>query len=242
MEFTELVEQITGQAAALRAAAVAAGPDADVPSCPKWTVQRLVGHLAAVHDWAITALGTGPGGEPPGRQPRPSAEGFDEVLGWWDSSRDRMVAMLRELGPGAPVWTMNDDGTTGFWARRQAHELAIHRVDAELAAGTAAPLVFAPAFAADGIDEFLTTMLLGARKPHGGEQSGTILVHAADAQRAWLVAIAPGVPFTVVEQPVVTADASIAGTADAVYRTLWGRPSGAAIGGDTDLVGLLTGP
>ena len=39
-----------------------------------------------------------------------------------------------------------------MWARRQAHETAIHRVDAELARRSAARSV-PPAFAADGIDE-----------------------------------------------------------------------------------------
>src|SRR6204780_1534249 len=40
-----------------------------------------------------------------------------------------------------------------FWARRQAHEPAIHRADAESAAGDVTP--FPAVFAADGIDELL---------------------------------------------------------------------------------------
>ena len=45
-----------------------------------------------------------------------------------------------------------------FWARRQAHETAIHRYDAQSAAAAArrAPAAaFDPAFAADGVDELI---------------------------------------------------------------------------------------
>ena len=45
-----------------------------------------------------------------------------------------------------------------FWARRQAHETAVHRYDAQSAApgGPPAPAgAFDPAFAADGVDELI---------------------------------------------------------------------------------------
>lgn len=242
VEYSEFLDRVADQAAAMRAAAVAAGPDAAVPSCPGWTVQRLVTHLAGVHDWSVAALSTEPDSPPPGRQLRPEVHDFAGALGWWDTSREHLVELLHKLGPDAPAWTINRVRTAAFWARRQAHEIAIHRLDAELAAGTAGPLVFDPEFAADGVDEFVNTMMLGARKPYEGEHSGTVLVHAADAGRAWLVAIAPGEPFTAVEQPVLEADASIVGTADAVYRTLWGRPGGAVVSGDRALLDLVSGP
>src|SRR5690606_39584907 len=44
------------------------------------------------------------------------------------------------------------------WARRQAHEAAIHRIDVELAAG-AEPTTFDTAFATDGADEALSMIL-----------------------------------------------------------------------------------
>jgi hypothetical protein len=58
-----------------------------------------------------------------------------------------------------------------------------------------------------------------------------VLFHAADAGRAWELRLAPGeVP---VAGPITDSgtegDVIIAGTADAVYRAAWGRPSGAAV-------------
>jgi len=242
VEYSQFIDRFAAEAAAMRVAVVAAGPDTKVPSCPDWTVQRLVTHLASVHTWARAAATADPDEPAPGRQPRPEINSWEDALGWWDTAVEAMIALLRELDPGAPAWTINNDRNAWFWARRMAHETAIHRLDAELAAETVAPLVFDPVFAADGIDEFAKTMMLGARSPYEGSLSGTVLVHAADAGRAWLIAIAPGEPFTAVEQPVLEADASVVGTADAVYRALWGRPSGAVVSGDRDLLDLLTGP
>jgi uncharacterized protein (TIGR03083 family) len=242
VEYSELIDRLAGEAAALRVAAVAAGPQTKVPSCPDWTVDRLVSHVARVYSWTTAALRTDPRDDPPGPQPRPELTGFDDTLGWWDTAIEHLIEMLRGRDCDAPAWTINADRNAWFWARRMAHETAIHRLDAELAAGTAAPLLFDPVFAADGIDEFARTMMLGAQSPYEGELSGTVLVHAADAGRAWLIAIAPGERFTTVEQPVLDADASVVGTADAVYRALWGRPSGAVISGDKDLLDLLGAP
>ena len=50
-----------------------------------------------------------------------------------------------------------------FWARRQAMETTVHRVDAESALGRCTPL--APDIALDGIDEFLTGFLPRSRTP-----------------------------------------------------------------------------
>lgn len=51
------------------------------------------------------------------------------------------------------MWSWAGIPTSGFWARRMAHELTIHRADAALAAGQ--PYEVAPDIAADAIDEWL---------------------------------------------------------------------------------------
>ena len=247
MDFASFLDRIEQQARALRAAAVSAGPDAPVPTCPGWTVHGLVRHIARVHDWVAKALDLPPDAERP--SPDPSPEDWEELLGWWDTTLATMLTKLRAMGPDAPVWVFAGDepSTAFFWARRQAHETAIHRLDAEhAAAGTddahAVPsLVFDSDFAADGIDELLV-MLAPHRGQEQSELEGTILFHAADAGRAWLVQFKPGEVPEVSPATDVDTDAAVVGTADAVYRAAWHRPSTAIVNGDRALVDALRSP
>jgi uncharacterized protein (TIGR03083 family) len=238
VEFADYLERTRQQATALRAAAVTAGPDAEVPTCPGWTVHRLVRHIARVHAHVVLTLDTEPAGDAP-RAERPP-EDWDELLAFWDDRADTMLTELARRGPGAPAWAFAGNSGTDFWARRQAHETAVHRLDAEHAAhGDDVPhLVFDPGFAADGIDEVLTVMV--ARFP--ADAAGTVLVHAADAGRAWLVTLTQDATPEIGKATDLAPDASLVGTADAVYRALWKRPSTAVVNGDPALVATLRTP
>ncbi|WP_243871350.1 maleylpyruvate isomerase family mycothiol-dependent enzyme [Amycolatopsis viridis] len=246
MEHASYLAIIGNQSRELWAAAAKAGPAAPVPTCPKWTVQHLVAHLAKVHSWVRSAL-TDPTGENVRRGQPP--EDWTELLEW---SAEQMTAMVDELAdPSAPAWLpfTRFEQNAGSWARRQAHETAIHRLDAEHAlAGSTDPssvpsLVFDPEFAADGIDELIAWILPTRAKWDQFAVSGSVLVHAADAGRMWRVVLHPGEPATI--DPVTAAfeaDATIAGTADAVYRRVWGRPSHASVTGDVSLLAPLAAP
>jgi uncharacterized protein (TIGR03083 family) len=250
VEFSQFVDHLSEQAAALRAAAVAAGPDAQVPTCPKWTVQNLVRHLAKVHNWTAQSLAADPAGESP-HPPEPPGE-FDDLLTWWDKQLADVVDRLRASGPDAPAWIFHKPvpHTAAFWARRQAHETAIHRLDLEHAlAGSADPdavptLFFDQELAADGIDEIVHVSLPRQAQREPVTVSGTVLFHAADAGRAWLLHLNAGAPLEVgpAEDPAIDADATVVGTADAVYRAAWGRPSTAIRGGDLTLISALRAP
>ncbi|HEX7302573.1 maleylpyruvate isomerase N-terminal domain-containing protein [Lentzea sp.] len=237
----DFVAEIEKQASALRSAAVQAGPDAAVPSCPKWTVLDLVRHIGEVHAWAAEAVVTAPDAGRPGWVQAP--EGWDEALSWWDDAAGLLVSRLRSVSPDSPAWTFQGSQVAAFWARRQAHETAVHRLDAELATGHEPPtLLFDPEFAADGVDEHLTVMV--PRQLVRGqvvERTGRLVVHAADAGRTWQVWLAAGEPVVVTDvlDSAVDADTTVAGTADAVYRALWGRPSHAIVTGDASLLAAL---
>jgi uncharacterized protein (TIGR03083 family) len=248
VDFASHVKQIEEQAAALRAAAVAAGPAAPVPTCPEWTVQELVAHIARVHAWAVRALRTAPDAGRPRRPETPDT--WDELLGWWDDALASLLADLRAKGPDEPTWVFSPDvpATAAFWARRQAHETAIHRLDAEHAqagsteASAVPSLVFDSGHAADGIAELIELMVPHVLEHASVAVEGTVLFHAADAGRAWLVRLVPGAAPEVGPADEIEAGASVVGTADAVYRAAWHRPSTAIVTGDRTLVEALKTP
>jgi uncharacterized protein (TIGR03083 family) len=213
VDFPGFLGEVERQAAAMRAAAVTAGPDTPVPSCPGWTTLRLVSHIARVHNWVLGALDTDPAGNPPKAERPP--EDWDALLVWWDNQVSTLVGKIRKLGPDAPAWTFDKNKTAAFWARRQAHETAIHRL-----------------------------MVVRKLTAEPADVEGTVLLHAADAGRAWLVTLTPGRPPEVgpVHEPAIDTDASVVGTADAVYRAAWGRPSTAIRGGDAELIAALRTP
>ncbi len=241
VEHREFIDHYTAQARALRAAAVEAGPSTPVDTCPLWTVHDLVRHVAGVNAWAVAALRAESADERP-RWPGAPDE-WDDLLVWWDERALELADELRAADPAKPRWTLIGTETAGFWARRQAHETAIHRLDAEHArlGDDVPPLLFTPQFAADGIDEFLTRMTVIAARRKPVEREGVLVLHAADAGRAWEVRLTPG------EAPAVgpvtgsgtNGDATVAGTADSLFRAVWGRPSGAVVTGDTALLDVL---
>jgi uncharacterized protein (TIGR03083 family) len=248
VEFEGYLAEVEGQAGALRAAAVTAGPDAPVPTCPDWTVHKLARHVARIYNWVCKSLVAAPESER--LHPDAAPESWDELLHWWDEQLATMLDKLRAAGPDAPAWVFNPQAasTAAFWARRQAHETAIHRLDAEHAAAgsdraDAVPsLVFDPPFAADGIDELLVLMTPRRLAHELPDVEGTVLFHAADAGRAWLVELTPGGVPVIGPADEIDTDASVVGTADAVYRAAWHRPSTAITTGDRALVDALRAP
>ncbi len=186
-----------------------------------------------------------PSGERAGAGTPP--EEWAELLDWWAEQRTGLFEAFA-AGPDAPAWMPFRlfPPTAASWARRQAHEAAIHRVDAELALGPET-VGFDPEFAADGIDELLAWLL--PSRPDGwtsGATTGEVLVHAADAGRVWTVRLEPGAAPVVQAGAAVPAGfeagATIAGTADSVYRAVWGRPSRAVTSGDAGLLEPLRAP
>ena len=124
-----------------------------------------------------------------------------------------------------------------FWARRQAMETSVHRVDAESALGRCVAL--SPEVALDGIDEFLTGFLPRSRTPLRTETARSLQIAPNYTDQRWTVTIGAEMPVTVRE--AVDADCVVSGPASDIYLALWNRCSidGLQITGDRRVVDLL---
>ena len=118
---------------------VSGGLDVPVPWVADWRARDLIGHLGTVHRWAthIVRAGTTERPPPEATQTPPADE---NLLEWYETGLVELVATLRTTPPDAPAWHMSPtaERVAASWARRQAHELAVHRMDLEAAAGVAA--------------------------------------------------------------------------------------------------------
>ena len=59
MDFDRLLEELHTHGTSLARSADYAPFDTAVPSCPGWTIGRLLGHLAKVHRWSAHTVRTG---------------------------------------------------------------------------------------------------------------------------------------------------------------------------------------
>jgi len=149
---------------------------APVAPCPGWTLADLLAHLGLVHRMAGRMIATPPGAEVPKateRPPEPEAR-----LEWVTAGLAELIGALEDADPATPCRRWSGDTDVRWWLRRQAHETAIHRWDAEVAAGRE-PTPIDGALAADGVEEWLALQLVrGVRIPD--DLRGSIHLHATD--------------------------------------------------------------
>jgi uncharacterized protein (TIGR03083 family) len=212
--------------------------DVVVPWVPAWTARDLVGHLATVHRWATAIVQAGTTDGPPRSTHPPD----DDLLGWYAAGHTSLVRALREVPPDSPAWHMSPAApkVAGSWARRQAHELAVHRMDLEAAAGVEhAPLD--PALADDGVDELLSIIVprWAHTEPLAGAET-VVAVASTDTGRQWEVRVARGA-VTVAPSWTGAPDATLTGEGTQLLRHLWGRPGDVRVAGDAAAEALLRG-
>lgn len=224
MELDGYIRELSHEGEAFEDAARSAGLDASVPTCPGWTVRHLLAHLGYVHRWATMHLAGALGGisedlseeEIYARRP-PDGEIFE----WFALGRVRLVEALQGAPADLQCWTfMAASSPLCFWARRQAHETAIHRVDAGLACGSA-PGEFAQDFAIDGIDELLVGFA-PRRRPRVDDLNGWAVQFKVDgAPDCWTVRSGPEKVTTAVGP--APASCTVSGPASELYLALWNR-------------------
>ncbi len=234
MEIARHITLLEQEAALFADAARRGGMEAEISDCPGWVMRDLVRHLAEIHLWAASQVAN--------RAAQMWPDDLSELSGYWPElavfwpEDEDLIAwyletnanLVREL-KAAPAdlecrTFLPAPSPLAMWARRQAHETAIHRFDAESAAGLETS--FDPAFAADGVDE-----ILAAFAPRGSsfpvDSPGTMGVRAADTGDRWHVTLAPdGISTTRDDAPT---EVTLSGSAAALYLSLWNRGDDSSI-------------
>lgn len=197
-----------------------------VPACPGWTLDELFGHLGSIERWAAAVVLEGKFVE----ETAPPAKG---AAAWFLEGADAFLGTMAALDPETPCWNFGPPPRkAGFWLRRQAHEHAIHLVDACQASDLETPALEAD-FMLDGVDEvlamFTPRQLRLQRMPH---PEAAVTFHVPGAA-SWTLGQGP-------------ATAWITAPLHEMYLGLWGRSTltdTAIIEGETALaLRVLNGP
>ncbi|MEU9308516.1 maleylpyruvate isomerase family mycothiol-dependent enzyme [Streptomyces sp. NPDC048256] len=240
METAEFIHALDREGRSLAAAAAEAGPDAKVPTCPDWQVRDLLRHTGAVHRWATSFVAEGTPAPRPLDEP-PVFDG-DALLDWFREGHLRLVDTLSAAPPDLRCWHfLPAPSPLAFWARRQAHETAVHRVDAESARGRALEEIardIAADLAADGIDELLRGFHARAKSRVRADEPRVLRVRATDTEDGvWTVRLSAEPPVTE-RTGEGDADCEVSGPAAPLYLSLWNRLPLPAVTGDAALATL----
>jgi uncharacterized protein (TIGR03083 family) len=239
MRTEEYIAHLEREGGLLAGAAAVAGEGTGVPACPGWEVGDLVRHTGTFHRWAARIVAEGLAG-PVAEDPMPAEPTGEALVRWFLAGLGGLVGTLRGAGEGADCWAfLPAESPVAFWARRQAHETAVHRVDAESARGGGLSAVD-PVFAADGIDELLRGFHGLPRSRVRAGRPCVLRVRAADTGDVWTVRLSADAAPRTVPYGDGPADCEMAGPAQDLYLVLWNRlPLDAvALTGDTALAAL----
>ncbi len=214
----EPTTSIPRDARAMAAALAEAGPDAAVPVTPGWDLGRLVKHMGTVLAWGTATVEARPATVDPRSLDLGVPEDRAAYGVWLVALADRAVAVLAAVPAEAECASWTDDHTAGFWSRRLANEIAVHRWDAESALGPPAP--FPVDDAIDAIDELLT--IVGHRRDiETGGAGETLHLHATDGEGEWL--ITRGADGLTVAREHAKGDVAVRGAASDLLLVLMGR-------------------
>ncbi|MCW2602646.1 MAG: hypothetical protein JWN61_781 [Pseudonocardiales bacterium] len=190
--------------------------DAPIEFCPGWDLGDLIWHVTAVQSfWAqiVERRLTDPAHVV--RPGRPPAADLVPAL---RAASAHLVEVLGAADPHTPVWTWATQQDAAFVIRHQVQEAAVHRVDAEHAAGR--PTGIDPVVAGDCIDEFLHVSL-GAIATGQRPLLAPLHVAAADTGQTWL--LEPAGDRLSVRREARAAPDRIEGPAADVLLWLYGR-------------------
>jgi uncharacterized protein (TIGR03083 family) len=248
MEIAQHIEAVAHEGKMFAEAAQQAGFEADIATCPGWNMRDLVRHLSEIHMWAAAHVA----------KPhfKPWIDDLSELTAFWPAlaifwpdddalieqylaTNTNLVHALESAPPDLDTFTfLPAPSPLAMWARRQAHETAVHRFDAEKAAGIASS--FDPVLASDGVDELLAGF--APRKPEFPVGTiKTMHVHAVDTDDHWYMTLSPDGVET--SRDPQAADVVVRGTASDLYLLFWNRTEDATVTvtGESELLQLWHG-
>ena len=152
--FPELLSVVRREGEGILACA-RAGLDVAVPTCGDWQMSDLLLHVGSVYHRAALVVGERATEAVPWQQPPADVE---DPIGYLADALDELVQTLSDSQADSPAWNWSDQpAVAAFWARRMAHESAVHRYDAQRAHGVAQPID--ADIAHDGMDELIDLLL-----------------------------------------------------------------------------------
>ncbi len=192
-----------------------------VPACPGLNLGETVRHVGSGCRWTLEYIRLG---EEPREWQRYPENGQDLL----DFTRSAAEAVIEELAahdedePCATWWP--EQRNYGFWRRRLAHEITVHRTDVQGAAGMEVGPVD-DEVALDGVDEVLTLWLGHKLDALGVRGSRDELVAVRVEDRMWLTRCGPqgASAWQVEPEDAEHADALVTASPMTMYRWLWGR-------------------
>ncbi|MEO6086583.1 MAG: maleylpyruvate isomerase family mycothiol-dependent enzyme [Umezawaea sp.] len=121
----------------LAESAAAAGPDAAVPTAPKWTITDLVAHVGQTQNWVAEIIErriTDPAQLPTEMAALPTDP--REWQAWLSQSAQRVASACSDDALDAPVFNAAGDQRSGtrFWMSSMLNEAVLHGFDAANAA------------------------------------------------------------------------------------------------------------
>lgn len=225
------IERVRVEGERLAAVVAVTSWDARVPGCPDWDVEGLVRHMGDVHRWAGMIVRERLPERPRRDFDRPEDTGA--LLDWYREGHAQLLGALAGASPADSLWAWAPaPSPLAFWARRQAHETAMHRLDAEQAAGMVTP--FPARDAADGVDEWLLIASARAKVPDGDGR--TLHLTCTDTGDNWLVALRADGLY--VQRGVPGGDCAVSAPASELFALVMNRRvgDGLDVEGDTDVL------
>ena len=233
MDQLEYCDAITAASGALADVARRA-PETVVPTCAPWSVGRLALHVGSALRWAGAILTEDVRDAEGAMRVYPHPGDDEDPAAWLERTAAELVAVLRAADPETPAWTGARDGRVIVWARRMAHETAIHRWDAQRAVGDPEPI--GSALALDGVEEVFANIDVLPRAAELVGQGETLHLHATDATGEWLLTLTPS--GLAVDRAHAKGAVAVRASASDLDLLLWGRvdPEAVEVFGDRGLL------